>query len=567
MLEITNKFSTGTSSQIVGIDGTSLMLVLSKSDSKIVVIDSVTKSVVDSLYTRGLNPSFFAVDQASEKVFIVYRTRLLLDTYQKQDGRYAYISTHNLDLIPTGINFDSAHDIINIFDSSGLTGFNASDYSVAYRVAGTVLVDSEFYDESKYVATTSPPVDNSNKFLFILSTDEDKVYKYNLQNSTVENEIIVGLRPENFYFAKSLGKLFVANHYSDFISIIDVGNNSVTSIPSYEGISDLVVDEKNEVLLVINNKRDQLSAIDLSSNLVINVINLPEFSNNIVISQRFHAAFISHRSLNYITKINLYDFETVEIILDESIDYLSFNEERSTLYMSNKSSRNLYVMNVTDTKATLFDTSIFPIDVIKPNNKHQKIFAIGQDDDNLACYDYTERLRTASIGTENSPSHFVFDDSNDRIYISHSLIDKISVYSSKNLNKLESFDTINAPYKLVFYDATPTTTTTTTTPAPTSATLTITAETNPAIETHVILYGEVGDTINYNYIAQQNLSSPIVFKEIIIEYQGVDINRLTLPEEYITNNVAFTLTSGGVTFNGSFGSVSEVDGYRRIEFT
>lgn len=567
MFEITNKFLTGTSNQIVGLDGTSLMFVLSQSDSKMMIIDSVTKSVVDSFYTRGLNPSFFALDQSSQKVFIVYSSRDLLDTYEKQDGRYTYISSHNLDLTPTGINFDVAHNVINIFDAAGLTGLNASDYSVAYKVSGTRLIDSEFYNESAYATTTLPPVDNSNKFLFILSSEEDKVYKYNLDTSTVDVEISVGMRPENFYFAQSFGKLFVANHYSDFVSVINISDNSVSNIPSHAGISDLAVDEKNEVLLVINNKRDQLSVIDLSNNSVINVINLPEFSNNIVISQRFHTAFISHRSLNYITRINLYDFETFEIILDEPADYLGFSEERSTLYISNKSSRNLYAMNVTDTEAILFDQSIFSIDVIKPNNKHQKIFAIGQSDDNLSCYDYTERLRTASLSTENSPSHFTFDDSNDRIYISHSLIDKISVYSSKNLDKLDSFITVNDPDKLVFYDATPTTTTTTTTSAPTSATLTITAEANPVIETYVIFYGEAGDTIHYNYIAEGSLSSPIVFKEIVIVYGGVEINRLTLPEEYITNNVTFTLTSGGATLNGSFGSGSEVDGYRRIEFT
>ena len=564
MLEITNKFSTGTSNQIVGLDGTSLMFVLSQSDSKMMIIDSVTKSVVDSFYTRGSNPSFFALDQSSQKVFIVYSGRYLLDTYEKQDGRYTYISSHDLELIPTGINFDAGHDVINIFDAAGLTGLNASDYSVAYKISGTRLIDSEFYNESAHVTTTLPPTDNANKFLFILSSEEDKVYKYNLETSTVDVEISVGLRPENFYFAQSLGKLFVANHYSDFVSVINISDNSVSNIPSHAGISDLAVDEKNEVLLVINNKRDQLSVIDLSNNSVINVINLPEFSNNIVISQRFHTAFVSHRSLSYITRINLYDFETFEIILDEPADYLGFSEERSTLYISNKSSRNLYAMNVTDTEAILFDQSIFSIDVIKPNNKHQKIFAIGQSDDNLSCYDYTERLRTASLGTENSPSHFTFDDSNDRIYISHSLIDKISVYSSKNLDKLDSFTTVNDPDKLVFYDATPTTTTTTTTPAPTDKTLTITEETNPAIDTYVIFYGEAGDTIQYNETA---LSSSIIFKEIVIVYQGVEINRLTLPEEYITNNVTFTLTSGGVTLNGSFGSVSEVDGYRRIEFT
>lgn len=564
MLEITNKFSTGTSNQIVGLDGTSLMFVLSQSDSKMMIIDSVTKSVVDSFNTRGLNPSFFAVDQASEKVFIVYSSRYLLDTYEKQDGRYTYISSHDLDLIPTGINFDAAHDVINLFNAEGLTGLNASDYSVAYKISGTRLIDSEFYNESAYVTTTSPPVDNVNKFLFILSSEEDKVYKYNLETSTVDVEISVGLRPENFYFAKSLGKLFVANHYSNFISVINISDNSVFSIPSRVGISDLAVDEKNEVLLVINNKTDRCEAIDLSNNAVITRIALPEFSTNIVISQRFRKAFISHRAINRVTVINLYDFDTDFISLDEPADYMSISEERSTLYFSNKSSRNLYAMSVTDTEPVLFDTAIFSIDVIKPNNKHQKIFAIGQSDDNLSCYDYAERLRTASLGTENSPSHFAFDDSNDRIYISHSLIDKISVYSSKNLDKLDSFVTVNDPDKLVFYDATPTTTTTTTTPAPTNKTLTITEENNPDIDTYVIFYGEVGDTIQYNDTA---LSSSIIFKEIVIVYQGAEINRLTLPEEYITNNVAFTLASGGVTLNGSFGSGSEVDGYRRIEFT
>jgi len=567
MLEITNKLSTGTSSQIVAIDGTTLMMVLSQSDSKMMIIDSVTKSVIDSFNTRGLNPSLFALDQASEKVFIIYSNRSLLDTYQKQDGRYTYISSHELNLIPTGINFDSAHDIINIFDSAGLTGLNASDYSVSYKISGTRLIDSEFYNESAYVTTTPPPVDNSNKFLFILSAEEDKVYKYNLETSTVDADISVGLRPENFYFAQSLGKLFVANHYSDFISVINISDNSVSNIPSRAGVSDLAVDEKNEVLLAINNKTDRCEAIDLSSGAVITRIALPEFSTNIVMSQRFRKVFISHRAVSRLTVINLYDFDTSFITLDEPADNMSISEERSTLYFSNRSSRKLYAMSVTDTQAVLFDTSIFGVDVIKPNNKNQKIFAIGQDGDNLSCYDYTERLRTASLGTENSPSHFTFDDSNDRIYISHSLIDKISVYSSKNLDKLDSFITINDPDKLVFYDATPTTTTTTTTSAPTSATLTITSETNPAIETHVLFYGEAGDTIHYNYIAAPDLSSPIVFKEILIVYQGVEINRLTLPEEYITNNVAFTLTSGGVTLNGNFGSIGEVDGYRRIEFT
>ena len=567
MLEITNQFSTGTSSQIVSIDGTSLMFVLSKDQSKIIIIDSVTKSVIDSFYTRGSNPSFFAVDQSSEKVFIVYSSLYLLDTYGKQNGHYIYISSHNLDLIPTGINFDSSHDVVNIFDPSGLTGLNASDYSVAYKISGTRLIDSEFYNESAYVNTTSPPVDNVNKFLFILSSEEDKVYKYNLETSTVDVEISVGLSPENFYFSKSLGKLFVANHYSDFISVINISDNSVSSIPSRAGISDLAVDEKNEVLLVINNKTDRFEAIDLSSGTVITRIVLPEFSTNIVISQRFRHAFISHRSIRTITKINLYDFNTTFINLDEPADYMSISEERSTIYFSNIASKKVYAMSVTNTEPSLFDTQSYSISLIKPNEKHQKIFAVGQGSDVISCYDYTERLRTAAAETENSPSHFVFDDSNDRIYISHSLIDKISVYSSKNLDKLDSFITVNDPDKLVFYDATPTTTTTTTTPAPTSETLTITAETNPVIKTHVIFYGEVGDTIHYNDIAEGDLSSPIVFKEIVIVYQDVEINRLTLPEEYITNNVAFTLTSGGVTLNGSFGSVSEVDGYRRIEFT
>jgi hypothetical protein len=226
-------------------------------------------------------------------------------------------------------------------------------------------------------------------------------------------------------------------------------------------------------------------------------------------------------------------------------------------------------MNLIDKTVTRINrNNQLPINYSLLDNPNNRIVAVSQLFDIVSLFDSRTGDPLLTLSVDNSPSSVAIDHHNQIMYTSHPLNDQISVYNYKTFKKLDNIPTLDSPDSLLFVDANPAPTTTTTTNAPFSTTLEIPENSSTAIESHLIFYGNSGDSISYNYIDTGSLVQPITFKEILVFYNGTLINRLTVPSDYIDNNISFTLNSGGNTYSSSFGSgVEELDSYRRIEFT
>lgn len=593
MLESTNLNTLNTSYAFANLADTELLYILESEADKITIIDVVKNEIVESFFITGYGGRSKAIllDNSRDVIYILYdnvqvgtsfsTNYIFAESYTKDStGNYVLeqsFSSNDAALISSGNisggYIDIANDLLYLFFPFVIKTYSLADRSLVSNINLSNFRDGAFFDTSSYVSTTTPSPDLTNKFLFFLSSTQDNVYKYNLSSNSIDATIAVGLRPEKAVLDKDDEKLYVCNFLSNFISVIDLTNNAVSSIPVEAGVSLIEIDTEHNLLFIVNNKKDILYVLNLDSQEILRQIRLTEFSRDVFFSKNFRKLIVSG-SNGTMTEVNTYDFSVKRYVFPFNLDAVSFSQDHGFFYIADGSTGNLYEVNISDMTAKLIVSSIFPSTTeIHINDVSEKLFITSHKFDYMSVVNLNQLRRSGYVNNINSPHSCVTDTESSRIYIANLLSDKISIYNLNRLTKISEFSTPDSPQGIVLYDSTPITTTSTTTPQPFTANLSITSESNAVSETYVTFYGEVGDSISYDYIVDDpndiNLAKPITFNEILFFDNGGNLlNRITVPEEYVINNVAFTLVSNGVTYSSyNFGSGTKLDNYRSIQFT
>lgn len=532
---------------------------------EILTIDPIENEIIDRFFVQPGDS--FVFDQDNEIFYVASSSSNAFTAYsQDSTGNFVKLFTDYSSSPVNSLLLSSDGGILILFsqDSVGIYDTQSQTMLPSGLVSGSV--DGFQFDPS-LISTTTTIAPLPNTFIYFTSKTEDEVYRYNISSSSTDAEIDVGFRPEKII--ESSGNIYVANYLSDYISVIDNATLSVTNIPSNKGTIDFALDTKRNSLYVLNSLYNKCYILDLSTNQITNSFITTELCTSIVLDPDLNIAIIASENPYALLLVDTNDFSITSKSLIFRPSSISLDSVSKNVFISDFNFYNFFRMNLIDkTVIRINRNNQLPINYSLLDNPNNRIVAVSQLFDIVSLFDSRTGDPLLTFGADNSPSSVAIDHHNQIMYISHPLNDKISVYNYKTFKKLYNIPTLDSPDSLLFVDANPAPTTTTTTNAPFSTTLEIPENSSTAIESHLIFYGNSGDSISYNYIDTGSLVQPITFKEILVFYNGTLINRLTVPSDYIDNNISFTLNSGGNTYSSSFGSgVEELDSYRRIEFT
>jgi len=532
---------------------------------EILTIDPIENEIIDRFFVQPGDS--FVFDQDNEIFYVASSSSNAFTAYsQDSTGNFVKLFTDYSNSPVNSLLLSSDGGILILFSQDSVDIYDTQSQTMLPSGLVSGSVDGFQFDPS-LISTTTTIAPLPNTFIYFTSKTEDKVYRYNISSSSIDAEIDVGFRPEKII--ESSGNIYVANYLSDYISVIDNSTLSVTNIPSNKGTIDFALDTKRNSLYVLNSLYNKCYILDLSTNQITNSFITTELCTSIVLDPDLNIAIIASENPYALLLVDTNDFSITSKSLIFRPSSISLDSVSKNVFISDFNFYNFFRMNLIDkTIIRINRNNQLPINYSLLDNPNNRIIAVSQLFDIVSLFDSRTGDPLLTFGTDNSPSSVAIDHHNQIMYISHPLNDKISIYNYKNFKKLDNIPTLDSPDSLLFVDANPAPTTTTTTNAPFSTTLEIPENSSTAIESHLIFYGNSGDSISYNYIDTGSLVQPITFKEILVFYNGTLINRLTVPSDYIDNNISFTLNSGGNTYSSSFGSgVEELDSYRRIEFT
>jgi hypothetical protein len=564
MLTVTNFLPVGSSPSNIFRSSSEDLLYLCSEEGIVYTIDVVKNDIIDSFFIPPSTNSF-SFDGVNERFFFSSSTTGSLSVYEKDNSNnFVEKITRDIPGTPSNLFIDIDRQILFIFCKESVVQYDIANNVFLTSGNLTFATSGGTIDEQAQITTTTP-APTPNTYLYFLSKEEDTLSRYNLSTQSIDVVIPVGLRPESFVISK--GFMYVSNYYSEFISVIDLSNNTTSTIDTYRGVADLAFDSDHDLLYILNNLYDICYVVDVNTNEIVSEIKTQELSTSIIINEGFGEAYICSEKSSGISVVNIYDFSIQFIPLSFRPTSIVLNKTSKTLYIADFRNGNLFAMSIIErVPFKINSVTVLPINELFIDPYDRYLFALNQSSDMITVFDTFNNKEVITLRTDNSPSSIAFDSINNNLYVSHTLDNVISPYDGKTFRRFTSFSTGSMPDHVHFHDMNTTTTTTTTAPSYTT-TLTIPVDSNSVIETHVIFYGDSGDEIGYTYIEADDLSTPITFNEILIEENGVVVNRLTIPQEYVDQNISFTITTGGSTYTSSFGSGTiELDSYRRIQF-
>lgn len=541
---------------------------------KVLVIDTSDNSVADRI-NIDTNSLDIAVDFNSELLFVLSPYSLI---------SYDISSDSNNDLVnyaPLVLSQDASdHLFFNSVDNNLYISREGKTFiydpttleSSLDLTSGLQAAISKFSmsDSSQYIApvtTTRSPVGYNS--IYVSLPEANSFLKYSLYPEQLQSTIAVGMNPENFIISRSTNVAYISNYDSESIGVVDLSTESYSTIPAETGIYDLAIDEEHEILYYINNKTDECVVLDLNSLQVLTRVKLPEFPVKILLDSQHGKVYISSRDVYGLTVINTYDFTSINVDLPFQIDDMSLDSNGQIMYIASTEISSVFKLNLIDYTRRRLSTNFLIIapSAIEFDDDANKLYIASAMRGFFTAIDTINDVATMNLTTFHNPHKIQIDQHNNLIYVSHRLMNKISVIDRKTLEYLRTMDIDTFSSDIMLNDIGTTTPLPTTTVAPEllDVTLTIDSSNNYQEESYVVFYGKDGDVLNYTFIP--NVSTPISISEILI-FHATDglINRITLPSDYIQDNIPFTLTtSSGSSYSSSFGSGTDMTSYRRID--
>lgn len=548
----------------------------------VVFVNLVERLAVDIISFSG-NVTDIHLDPSSQKLYILssqYFWIYNLNT-SEQELFPSELNYHTLPSSGSKIFKHSTDNTLYILHSNDISVFNIADYTFTTydNIGSASLNNGAVYDEDDFVPTTTTRSPNAAQNMFVAQADSNSVSNLNLSNNTVVSSFSVGEYPQAIVKDNTLGKTYVSNYNSEFISVINTSTSAVVdniSVP--KGVVDLFVDETHDLLFAVNRLEHSLISISLESNSILNTLDIQLQPNRVVHSAKQNKIFITATdeagNLNgHVLRVingNTFAFETT-INYPSSFEPfgLVIDNDNDILYVTSKENNRVYIYDIYSSHLVLTSNFVAtsPYDITYSSSgllyvssiDLNKVYVLANDDPNYSDNQYRILFQ---ISVSESPTRLLLDDDDKRLYVSHSLSDKITIINTKNHTIIGTIDMPNNPQDMSFGA-----TATTTSLPPFDIYLTIPFEENYATHNYLVFYGNQDDELGFNSIPTSEVPTPLTFKEIFIFIDGVISNRITTPTIYIDQDRPFSLTIGENTYNSTFGSGEDYGQDRRINLT
>ncbi|MFL6363838.1 MAG: beta-propeller fold lactonase family protein [Nitrososphaeraceae archaeon] len=274
--------------------------------------------------------------------------------------------------------------------------------------------------------------DSNNKYVYVTNygdsssssnneaADADKVSIIDTSTDKVIDTVSVGKKPLAITYNPNNNHVYVANTFSDTVSVIDtLRNNNIISniaVGHFPGNSSsgIAYNSNNDNIHVANIGSDSVSEIDGSTNAVTSTIKQP-----------FNPAGIAYDPVNGYVYVANKESNTVSVI-----DTLGNNKVIATIPVG------------TSPSAIIFDS----------DNGHVYVANTGSDNsrDTISVIDTSINRVIATIPVSNGPNGITLDSSSGKIYVSNTFSNNISVIDDSKNKVITTIPVGINPYGIVY---------------------------------------------------------------------------------------------------------------------
>jgi YVTN family beta-propeller protein len=274
--------------------------------------------------------------------------------------------------------------------------------------------------------------DSNNKYVYVTNygdsssssnneaADADKVSIIDTSTDKVIDTVSVGKKPLAITYNPNNNHVYVANTFSDTVSVIDtLRNNNIISniaVGHFPGNSSsgIAYNSNNDNIHVANIGSDSVSEIDGSTNAVTSTIK-----------QLFNPAGIAYDPVNGYVYVANKESNTVSVI-----DTLENNKVIATIPVG------------TSPSAIIFDS----------DNGHVYVANTGSDNsrDTISVIDTSINRVIATIPVSNGPNGITLDSSSGKIYVSNTFSNNISVIDDSKNKVITTIPVGINPYGIVY---------------------------------------------------------------------------------------------------------------------
>jgi len=253
----------------------------------------------------------------------------------------------------------------------------------------------------------------------------------------------VGSYPIGIGINSVTNKLYIANQFSNSISVIDGGTDLIESIIPVDNFPyDLEVNPFNNRIYVTNRESNTVSVIDGSTNQKLSNINVGDSPVGISINPSLNIVYVTNldsKSLSIIDGINNKVTETIN--LNEHIYGVAVNPKTNQIYISNLVNNTLSVLDG-ETNKIINKIAVGKMPTaININYKTNLIYVTNYLSSSISVINGTTNKVISTIKVSKYPVDAVVNPLTNKVYVSHngndtavSIIDEVTNEKIKELS-------------------------------------------------------------------------------------------------------------------------------------
>lgn len=254
--------------------------------------------------------------------------------------------------------------------------------------------------------------------LYVASRDTDQVYYANPTTGTVLGAIAVGDEPFGVAVNSTTGKVYVANHLSNTLSVISIGTHSVIKTISFAPYGEptyVAIDEDTNRIYVPLHADGRLAVINGQTDALITTIDVGGGAFGVAVDPLLKRAYVSCRDAKWVRVIDTTTngVRWSETAYTTGTPYaLGINPDLNRLYVSyapeDNNPRQVLVYRIPNTGPSLLTAVLVGNGgadggggiAVNPNTGH--VFVTNSQDDSVSIFDGNTNmlLDTAPVGDD-----------------------------------------------------------------------------------------------------------------------------------------------------------------------
>jgi YVTN family beta-propeller protein len=253
----------------------------------------------------------------------------------------------------------------------------------------------------------------------------------------------VGSYPVGIGINSVTNKLYVANQFSNTVTVIDGNTNTIeTTIPVDNFPYELEVNPYTNRIYVTNRGSNTVSVIDGSTNQRLSNINVGESPVGISINPSDNRIYVTNlgKESSYLSIIDGISNKVTDILELNGLFYgVAVNPLTKTIYLSNLKN---HTVSVLDEKTKNISNNIKLMEQYIPtginiNYKKNVIYVANYGSDSISVIDGNTNKINSTIKVGQNPVDIVVNPLTNKIYVSNNMDDTVSVIDGLTNKKIK----------------------------------------------------------------------------------------------------------------------------------